>query len=91
MSIFRWFYKQLCALIEIFNMFEDRYEFESFQTQVRRVDERNWYQLGSNVKNAYKMNRKLQILTTLRVMGTAPHSHRGGRGRSTRAVGATIE
>ena len=47
-------YEKLCALIEIFNMFENRYEFESFQSQVRRVDVRNWYQLGSNVKKKIK-------------------------------------
>ena len=58
MLIFRCVYKQFCVLMTIFNIFHDRYESESFQSQVRRVDACHWVQPRSNAQNTCKINRK---------------------------------
>ena len=61
MLIFRWFYQQFIILINIFNMFDNQYELQSFQSQVRRGDARHLSKHGSNIEKAFKINRKSNI------------------------------
>ena len=89
MLIFRWYYKQLCISMKIFNMFDNQNELQSFQSRVRRGDARHLSQHGSNIEKAFKINRKVNICKWIRVtrnQKNRPTFPQGGAERSTSGV-----
>ena len=83
MLIFRWYYQQLCISMKLFNMFDNQYELQSFQSQVRRGDARHLSQHGSNIEKAFKINAKLNICKWIRVtrnQNNRPTFPQGGGG-----------